>query len=107
MEQSLQALSVPVITVIVYWIIALIKISVKGNENFCRFIPLIACALGAGCAIIAYFTVPEFLPTNNLVVAIVFGAASGLSATGTNQIFKQLGKYSIEDKNKSAIDINE
>jgi RsiW-degrading membrane proteinase PrsW (M82 family) len=92
MEQSLQALSVPIITVIVYWIITIIKISVNNNEKFCRFIPLLACVLGVTLAIVAYFTVPEVLPTKNLVVAIVLGGASGLSATGTNQIFKQLGK---------------
>mgnify|MGYP001065304439 FL=1 len=100
MEQSLQSLSVPIITLIVYWLIAIIKIVVNNNEKFSRFIPLLACTLGIACAVIAYFGAPEFLPTKNIVVATVLGGASGLSATGTNQIFKQLAKFNNEDKDK-------
>lgn len=96
MEQALQAVSVPIITIIVYWIIAIIKTAVNNNESFNRFIPLLACALGAVCGVIAYFGAPSFLPSDNLIIAIVIGGASGLSATGTNQIFKQLGKFSKE-----------
>jgi len=32
------------------------------------------------------------IETQNILVAIVLGAASGLSATGTNQVVKQLTK---------------
>ncbi|HKL73659.1 MAG TPA: phage holin family protein [Clostridia bacterium] len=96
MEHSLTAISVPTITIIVYWIITIIKIAVKNNENFLRFIPLIACVMGAIFGAVAYFGVPNILPTDNIIVAIVLGGASGLSATGTNQIFKQLGKYNLK-----------
>lgn len=96
MEQAVQAVSVPIITIIVYWIIAIIKTATKNNENFNRCIPLLACVIGAICGVIAHFSAPLFLPTDNLVIAIVIGGASGLSATGTNQIIKQLGKFSKE-----------
>jgi hypothetical protein len=36
--------------------------------------------------------------TQNLLVAIVLGAASGLSATGTNQIAKQLTKPTVTEE---------
>ena len=39
-----------------------------------------------------HYCVPGVFETQNLLVAIVLGAASGLSATGTNQIAKQLTK---------------
>ena len=44
------------------------------------------------CGIICYFALPSIIPADNVVVAIVIGGASGLSATATNQIFKQLSK---------------
>ena len=49
-----------------------------------------ATALGAVIGTICFFCVPGVLETTNILVAIVLGAASGLSATGTNQAVKQL-----------------
>ena len=57
-----------------------------------RFIPLVAAALGAALGVVAYFAVPSIVPAENVFVAILIGIASGLTATGTNQIIKQLGK---------------
>ena len=48
--------------------------------------------LGAICGVIAFYFVPGVIETENVLVAIVIGAASGLSATGTNQAVKQLSK---------------
>ena len=92
MEQYLELFSVPVIAAIVYWVINLIKYATKQNEKFMRFIPLVAAALGAVLGIVAYFAVPNIVPAENVFVAILIGIASGLTATGTNQIIKQLGK---------------
>ncbi|HPL02079.1 MAG TPA: hypothetical protein PLE59_01020 [Bacteroidales bacterium] len=39
----------------------------------------------------------NIVPTNNLIVVIVIGASTGLSAVGINQTIKQLGK---SDKNE-------
>lgn len=90
MEQYLEMISVPVITIVVYWVLAIIKSALNNNEKFNRFIPLIACVMGVGCGVIAFYAIPSFIPAQNVVVAIVIGGASGLSATGTNQIIKQL-----------------
>lgn len=92
MEQYLNLISVPAIAAVVYWVINIIKHAVGENEKFKKFIPLIAAALGIVCGIICYYTVPSIIPAENIVVAIVIGGASGLTATGTNQIIKQLGK---------------
>ena len=92
MEQYLELISVPVIAAIVYWVINLIKYATKQNEKFMRFSPLVAAALGAVLGIVAYFAVPNIVPAENVFVAILIGIASGLTATGTNQIIKQLGK---------------
>lgn len=82
--------TIPALAAIVYTIIDITKTALGGDEQFKRFIPLIACLLGAVCGVVAFFCVPGVMGTDNLLVAIVLGAASGLSATGTNQIAKQL-----------------
>ena len=92
MEQYLEIISVPAIAAVVYWIINLIKYAVGGNEKFKRWIPVIATALGAVCGVICYYAIPTIVPAENILVAIVIGGASGLTATGANQIIKQLGK---------------
>ena len=90
--------TIPAIAAIVYTIIDIIKTAVGGTEKFKRFIPLVSCALGAIIGIVAYFCVPGVLETQNVLVAIVLGAASGLSATGTNQAVKQLSSKFDTDK---------
>ena len=97
MEQYLNLISVPAIAAIVYWVINIIKHAVGENEKFKKFIPLIAAALGVICGIICYYAVLSIIPAPNIVVAIVIGGASGLTATGTNQIIKQLGKKDDAD----------
>ncbi len=73
-------------------IIEVIKKATGGSEKLLRFIPLIALGLGATSGVICFFFIPDIIPTPNVVVAIIVGAASELSATGTNQIVKQLNK---------------
>lgn len=90
MYTSAQAAAVPAIAAIVYTIIEILKTALGGDEKFRRFIPLTACLLGAACGAAAFFFVPGTFGTDNLLVAIVLGASSGLSSTGTNQIVKQL-----------------
>ena len=82
--------TIPALAAIVYTIIDIAKTALGGDERFKRFIPLIACVLGAGCGVVAFYCVPGVMETENLLVALVLGAASGLSATGANQIGKQL-----------------
>ena len=84
--EYLELISVPAIATIVYWVINLIKYAVKDNEKFKRFIPLISAALGAILGLVAYYAVPSIIPAANVCVAILIGGASGLTATGTNQI---------------------
>ena len=97
MEQYLNLISVPAIAAVVYLVINIIKHAVGENEKFKRCIPLIATALGIVCGIICFYALPRIIPAPNIVVAIVIGGASGLTATGTNQIIKQLGKKDDAD----------
>ena len=81
---------IPALAAIVYTLIDVTKTAIGGDEKFRRFIPLIALVLGAICGVVAFYCVPGVMETQNVLVAIVLGAASGLSATGTNQAVKQL-----------------
>ena len=88
--------TIPALAAIVYTIIDIAKTALGGDERFKRFIPLIACVLGAVCGVVAFYCVPGVMETENLLVALILGAASGLSATGANQIGKQL-THTAED----------
>ena len=99
--EYLELISVPAIVTVVYALIEIIKKCVGNNEKFKRFIPLIATAIGVICGVVCFFTLPSIIPASNVVVAIVIGGASGLTATGTNQIIKQLGKKDGGDESKS------
>lgn len=90
--------TIPALAAIVYTIIDITKTAMGGDEKFKRFIPLIACVLGAVCGVVAFYFVPGVMGTDNILVATILGAASGLSATGTNQVVKQLSSPISDDK---------
>ena len=92
MEELLTGASVPAIAAVVYFVVELIKFTTGYNETVKRAVPLIAAALGLACGLICFYFVPNIMPTGNVVVALVIGAASGLTATGFNQIIKQSRK---------------
>ncbi len=87
---NVEVICVPIITTCVYWIINLLKYTLNNNPKFKRFIPLTALGLGIIFGGVFFFGIPELIPTDNLIVALIIGGASGLSATGANQIIKQL-----------------
>lgn len=95
--EYLELISVPAIATIVYWIMNIIKYAVQDNEKFKRFIPLISAVLGAVLGLVAYYAVPSIIPAANVCVALLIGGASGLTATGANQVIKQLGKKDDDD----------
>jgi hypothetical protein len=62
-----------------------------------RIIPILAAALGIVLGITAFYAVPAIMPASNIFVAILVGGSSGLAATGTHQVFKQLLSTAIKD----------
>ena len=96
MSDYLNSVSIPVIVTVVYVIIDLVKTTIAPyttlSERLSHFYPLIALALGIVTAAVMYYAVPESITQTNLLVALAIGAASGLTAVGTNQVVKQLAK---------------
>ena len=86
MENIFGFASIPSIIVICYLVAAAIKTTKLDN----KFLPVICGVLGGILGVVAMFVVPDF-PAEDYLTAIAIGIVSGLSATGVNQIFKQLG----------------
>lgn len=92
MKEYLGTISVPAIAAAVYFVVKLIRYAASGNVKFERFIPLISAGLGVVFGVICYYVVPSCIPAENVVVAIVIGAASGFTAIGADQMMKRFGK---------------
>ena len=90
--EYLNLISVPAIATAVYLLIEVLKNAFNNSEKFLRLIPLISLAFGVIAGVICFYFIPSIIPATNVVVAIIIGGASGLTATGTNQIVKQLTK---------------
>ena len=69
----------------------LIGMAVKATPLNNKWIPVIVGACGGIIGAIAlYIHMPDF-PVTDIISAIAVGIASGLAATGVNQIAKQFG----------------
>lgn len=99
----LEIICVPAIVAVVFMLMEVYKkVIAKGREKYLSFIPIIAGVLGMVFGIVFFYAFPSVIGTSNLAYAIILGLFSGLSATGCNQIFKQLKKFGIEVKQSSA-----
>ena len=58
MDAFTEITTIPALAAIVYTIIDITKTAMGGDEKFRRFIPLIACVLGAICGVVAFYFVP-------------------------------------------------
>lgn len=88
---NLDFITIPAIVAIVY-LIALIVKSMSTDEKIDRLIPCICGVSGLILGLLIFFTIPGFIPVSNWAEAAATGIASGLAATGINQIYKQLTK---------------
>lgn len=75
------------ITVICYLIAELVKATPLDN----KWLPAICGLSGAALGAAGLYIMPEF-PAADMINAIAVGIASGLAATGANQIYKQLAR---------------
>ena len=89
---NLELISIPTIATIVYWVINLLKYTFNNSEKFKRLIPITAAILGAVLSVICFYAIPKIVPADNVLIAIIIGGASGLTATGSHQLIKQLKK---------------
>ena len=67
----------------------LVGLGVKISPLDDKFIPLIVGLVGGALGVFGMTTMPEY-PAHNLIDAVAVGIASGLAATGMDQLVKQL-----------------
>ncbi len=77
------------ITVIVYLMASLIKAGIT-NKKVKKLIPSFCGIAGGIICVICFFTLEDIAPVDNWLSAFATGALCGLSATGINQVTKQL-----------------
>lgn len=78
--------------IVVIALVYLVGIAAKNIEAIDdKWIPVICGVVGAPLGVLAWRVVPGF-PASDYMTAIAVGIMSGLTATGVNQIFKQLHK---------------
>lgn len=100
MESALEIISVPVIAGIVYFVMTVYKTLVKNAPAiWTSLIPVWAAILGIALGLVAFFLVPEVMPAENALVAVLVGLASGLGAVGVHQVGKQIEKAKEDSAN--------
>lgn len=95
----MEIICVPAIVAITYILIEIYKKWIaNGREKWLNFIPILSLIIGGILGVVIFYVAPHIIVAENVWLALVVGLCSGLSATGTNQIFKQLEKYGIQVK---------
>lgn len=94
------------IAIVLYVLSEILKRTVfKNNTDMTALIPYICAILGAVGAVIIYVVDPTMIDVGNALDAVVAGAASGLIATGANQIYKQFyNLLAIAQSTKTEVD---
>lgn len=78
------------VAAICYLFAEMIKIIFNKSEKIKALLPIIIAFLGGLIGVAIFKLAPEIMNASNLVEAFVTGIFSGLSSTGSNQIYKQL-----------------
>ena len=81
----MELIVIPTVTVICYLTSEIFKLFVKK-----KYIPVISGLAGAILGVIAYYLTPTLIENTNILTAVSIGIVSGLAATGSNQVFKQI-----------------
>ena len=63
-----------------------------GNETLDKFIPFLCDLFGGILSVIAFKTIPNFIPADNWFMALYVGIGSGFMATGAHQVYKQFSQ---------------
>ncbi len=83
--------SVPIIVVCCYLVGEIYKQIFKKKTEAYKFIPVVLAVIGGVLGVVIFVTNPEMIfNAENVWVALGVGIVSGVSATGANQIVKQL-----------------
>lgn len=88
--------------VVLFYIFAEIakKTFLKTDEKR-KLIPVICASIGVVVGILLFFFSPETLGVSGLLDSIATCAVSALAATGCNQLYKQISKFTGQEPSSS------
>ncbi|NCC67872.1 MAG: enolase [Clostridia bacterium] len=89
--------SVATITVISYFVAQAVKATKLNN----KWLPVICGGVGAALGYVAMLVMPGY-PASDPLTAVAVGIVSGLAATGSNELVKQLKGCSSDDENNGS-----
>ena len=88
--EGFEVCSIPAIAAICYGFIELLKRTSNYSDKLKNAYPLISALIGSVIGVIVFLAEPSYVLTNSVVGAALCGMASGLSATGSNEILQRL-----------------
>lgn len=90
MEHFIKILGILAILGLVYIVMAIYRRLVKNQSNdvWRRLIPMWAVLIGMGLGLIFFESVPEIMPTTDLLTSIILGGVAGWATVGANQFAK-------------------
>lgn len=88
----LEMITVPAIIAVCFLIGEIAKKAT--NEQINKFVPEICGLSGGILGVVAFVTIPAFIPAENWLSALAVGIASGFAATGIHQVYKQITEES-------------
>ena len=80
-------IGIPAIVVISYMITETFKMFINK-----KYLPIVAGISGGCLGVLSYVLQIDIMPATDIISALAIGIISGLAATGSNQIIKQINK---------------
>ena len=82
--------SIPAVAALCFGFVELLKHALHNDRKVKNAYPLISTILGTVLGVIVYLVEPSFMATDSLLSSALVGMASGLSATGSNEIIQRI-----------------
>ena len=83
----MELIGIPAIVVISYMITEVFKVFIDN-----KYLPIVAGISGGLLGALSFVLQIDIMPATDIISALAIGIISGLAATGSNQIIKQLKK---------------
>ena len=81
----MELIGIPAIVVISYMITEIFKVFIDN-----KYLPIVAGISGGVLGVLSFVLQIDIMPATEIVSALAIGIISGLAATGSNQILKQM-----------------
>ena len=86
----LEICSIPVIASLCFGFIEVLKRTFRYDAKLKNTYPLISAALGTMLGVVTYVADPSLMLTDSVFTSALAGMASGLSATGSNEMIRRM-----------------